>query len=584
MAFKNFLLKNITLLCCLLVWEHACGQTAFRLELYHLPTVEKPASVVKLKDSMQADAFLRSLYQSKIKAGYWAFSIDTIIKSESIWKVMLFEGKKYKTIVYENTNLPGPIFETLKDRYGRLQPDAFAKSGSRYFADIGYPFVQIYLDSFFQGNDQLSIKVRTGPLQPIYFSKIVTTTDEVKIAPAFLYDIIGIKPYEIFSYGKINAIKDRLKNVGYFELTADPEINVQDSFCALKIPLKEVRKNRFNGIIGFLPNSETSGDLQLTGDVQVSLQNLFVRGIGLNINWQKLQPYSQSLLMQFEYPYLFNKPIHLNTEFKLLKQDTSFLTLDLRLGFVFVQTRRSSFEVSVQNVSSNLIRIDTAFVFTKVLPEKLDYQILLGGLKYMYRHLDQPLVPRKGFKLDLSILAGYKKINMNEEVVSRVDAEGKSFSYLYDGKTSPSFNSQVGLLVDFYSFISRYFTLKSTIQSKILFSQQILKNENFRIGGNKILRGFDEENIYTPYYIFGGEELRWFLTDKSYLYSFVDVAMVQDNRVKKIKPDFPIGMGIGIALNTKGGIFGVSYAIGKQLDNSFDFRTSKIHFGYINEF
>lgn len=564
--------------------SNAIGQNTIYLHFFEKDTMGKPMVKLKAKDTTQANTYLLSFYQSKLKAGYYGFSIDSIFKTSNRWNILYYPGEKISSFVYRQGNVRPEIFKTLNKLYGKERPEVFATASSNYMANIGYPFTVIQFDSAFEADRQINMRVNFSQQGLVYISKIINETEEIKINPPYLYSIIDIKPYEVFNLEKINHIPDRIKNLAFFELKDKPNFIIEDSFCALKIQLREIKKNRFNGILGILPNSETSGDLQLTGDVQLSLQNLFTRGIGFNLNWQKLQPFSQSLYLQFEYPYLFRLPINLNTNFKLLKQDTSFISIDWKIGVGFIKTIRSAFEFSIQSTTSNLISMDTNFVLTKVLPAKLDFQNLYGGLMYGYKKLDQISFPKKGLRLETQILVGYKEIRKNDEVVKRLDAEGKSLEYLYNGLTTPTFNAQMVFRLDLYNKIKRYFGLKSSLSSKVLFSQNILKNENFRIGGNKNLRGFDEENIYTPYYVLLSEELRWFVSNRSYMYSFVDVAMVQDNRTPKFKQDFPIGMGIGIALNTKGGIFGVSYALGKQLDNSFDFKSSKIHFGYINEF
>jgi len=48
--------------------------------------------------------------------------------------------------------------------------------------------------------------------------------------------------------------------------------------------------------------------------------------------------------------------------------------------------------------------------------------------------------------------------------------------------------------------------------------------------------------------------------------------------------DYPYGFGVSAAIETKAGIFGITYAMGKQLDNKISFKSAKIHFGYINYF
>lgn len=79
-------------------------------------------------------------------------------------------------------------------------------------------------------------------------------------------------------------------------------------------------------------------------------------------------------------------------------------------------------------------------------------------------------------------------------------------------------------------------------------------------------------------------EYRFLLSKNSYFGAFFNAAVVQDSRVGKGPVDFPFGFGFGAAVETKVGIFGITYAMGKQLDNKITIKSAKIHFGYINYF
>ena len=45
-----------------------------------------------------------------------------------------------------------------------------------------------------------------------------------------------------------------------------------------------------------------------------------------------------------------------------------------------------------------------------------------------------------------------------------------------------------------------------------------------------------------------------------------------------------IGVGAGMTFETKAGIFGISYALGKLEETAFEFRAAKVHFGFISLF
>jgi hemolysin activation/secretion protein len=115
-------------------------------------------------------------------------------------------------------------------------------------------------------------------------------------------------------------------------------------------------------------------------------------------------------------------------------------------------------------------------------------------------------------------------------------------------------------------------------------NNQLYNNELLRIGGQQIMRGFDEQSIFASWYQVLTTELRFLLGTNSYAYLFGDFSHVQNNSVENNNNTFRYGFGLGIALETKIGIFGLSYALGTSIDNPIIFRNGKVHFGYINLF
>jgi hypothetical protein len=74
-------------------------------------------------------------------------------------------------------------------------------------------------------------------------------------------------------------------------------------------------------------------------------------------------------------------------------------------------------------------------------------------------------------------------------------------------------------------------------------------------------------------------EYRFIVDQNSNAFLFYDQAFYENNALAYSK-DHPFGVGAGFSFGTKLGIFTISYALGKQLNNAFDFRSGKIHFGY----
>ena len=112
----------------------------------------------------------------------------------------------------------------------------------------------------------------------------------------------------------------------------------------------------------------------------------------------------------------------------------------------------------------------------------------------------------------------------------------------------------------------------------------LFKNEIFRIGGLRTLRGFDEESIFTSTYCIQSLEYRFLFSKNSNILLFAEGAWYENNSSAIYINDFPYSVGAGINFETKAGILSLNYALGSQLNNAFDVRNGKIHFGLINEF
>jgi outer membrane translocation and assembly module TamA len=98
------------------------------------------------------------------------------------------------------------------------------------------------------------------------------------------------------------------------------------------------------------------------------------------------------------------------------------------------------------------------------------------------------------------------------------------------------------------------------------------------------LRGFDEESIFATYYAVSTLEYRFLIGLNSYLFGFTDFGYAGNNSFTEKTDHSYLGLGLGIAFETKAGIFNLTYAAGKRNDLALNLRQSKIHFGFVSLF
>ena len=98
------------------------------------------------------------------------------------------------------------------------------------------------------------------------------------------------------------------------------------------------------------------------------------------------------------------------------------------------------------------------------------------------------------------------------------------------------------------------------------------------------MRGFDEASQYLSQYAIGTLEYRYLIGENSNLNAFADGGWGRDGS-RGVNQNYTyIGLGLGIAFETKVGIFNLAWAAGKRNDTELNLRQSKIHFGFVSYF
>jgi hemolysin activation/secretion protein len=183
-------------------------------------------------------------------------------------------------------------------------------------------------------------------------------------------------------------------------------------------------------------------------------------------------------------------------------------------------------------------------------------------------------------------MAGTKTIRKNNAIEKLVDPSDPEFSFssLYDTLKLNSYEFRVKLVAAHYFPLSRASTLKLGVNGAIFQSPNTFRNEVYQIGGYKLLRGFDEESILAAQYAVGTLEYRYLIAQNSFLFAFMDGGWAKNEIPGYALNNAYLGFGLGLAFETKAGIFNISYAVGKRNDQELNFKQAKIHLGYVNFF
>ena len=572
---------NLVLFFCLFSQE----KTELIFHVYENKILPKKIPKTKFNTKEKALKSLVNLKRQLQEKGYIESSIDSLNFQESYIHVYLFLGKKYQFSVLENGNLPIEVLKKIHfletnfigEKVSFVEIERLKNKILSYYENNGYPFAEVYLDSISIKNNKVSSKIYANPYK-LFLIDTIIIHGNTNTKSKYIQNYLGIKKGTLYNKTQIDKINNKINQLKFIKENRDVQIVFLNGKVEIHIFLEKQKSNEINLLLGILPNDKlTSRKITITGDGRLHLLNSFGVGEEIYLDFKQLKPKTQNLDLRLLYPYFINLPLGVNAEFNLYKNDTSYININSKVGILYSFNGIDNIQLFYQNKISNVLNFDTTSFLSNKQPELLDKTTNNIGLQFNFQNLDYVLNPRKGFKFSFTSKIGTRKIRKNS-VLQELD------NNFYSTIARAVINYNLELKLDYYiPFYKRHSFLISN-KSSFLISKDILANDKYKIGGSQLLRGFDEEDIITPFFSIFKIEYHFSLTKNSYFYTFVDFALVEDVRLGSTNIDTPIGFGLGATFETKGGIFSLSYALGKQLDNQVELKNGKIHFGYINFF
>lgn len=564
------------------------------LELRLLPLDTTPAFLqknVKFKtshpDSVSVVIELQNIIHQLQSQFYLEASVDTLQKVDNTFVALLHVGKAYEWTNLQNGNIDARFLDESGFRERLYQNRPFSPIQLQKLQENllvaaennGYPFTKVWLDSLQFAENQVAAALMMEKGQLVLIEDI-ETEGELRISKNYISNYLGIKLGTPYNRAQILRIRQRLRELPFVNMSKDPQITFTGDRATLKLFLDKRRASRFDFLIGVLPNSTQVNRLLITGSFNGELYNQFGRGERIYAEFEALRPQTQELNLQFNYPHLFNFPFGIDAKFSLYKRDSTYLDIESDFGVQYLFQGGNYLKAFWNNRTSNLLNIDSALLNNaQRLPPTLDVRYGNFGLEYVFQNLDYRYNPRRGWHFLLRGAAGVKQIKRNNRV------EALETESVYDSLELRSFQYRLNASVERYLAVFNRSTIKLGVQGAYIISQEpIYLNEQYRIGGNKLLRGFDEEFIFATNYTIATFEYRLLIGQNSYLYTFGDYAYVENLTIQTQDRYYPYGFGAGITFETRAGLFGVNLAFGTRQGEAIDFAAPKVHFGYVSLF
>ncbi len=550
------------------------------------------ADTLRFEQMEALRTYLNNWRSAARESTYWEASLDSLWQLDSLhYRALLHQGPAYRWVsLRTDATIPAAWLKRAGYRPKQYEnqplhyPDwlALRDSLTRQAAYEGYPFTSIGLDSIrwvARGQLAARISLQTGPL--LRFAALALP-ENAGIDANFLAQFLGIREGSPYNLQLIEQLPAKLQQLPYLRLKGDPTLSFGAESVEVQLPVERKAASRFDFVIGVLPNSAQTSNLLITGELKGEFINSLGKGERIAIGFEQLRPQTQELQLAFHYPSLFQTPFGAELQADLYRRDTQFINLNYELAATYRWQSNNRLQLSWEKRQTNLLGFDQALVSSRQrLPDTLDVSRSFFGLGLVRQTVHQAFNPSRGYFLQLKVAAGQRRIQRNSQLVEL------GLGPLYDSLMERSNQYQLQAKLDFYQpFLAGTVFYTGLQAAAYLGTQPLLANEQYRIGGAQLLRGFDEQQIFATAYAILSTELRLQLGREAFLYGFGDFAYINPrNQAQPMAaPDFPIGFGVGVNFSTRAGIFGLSMALGRRSGEVLDLGAPKVHFGYLSVF
>jgi outer membrane protein assembly factor BamA len=537
---------------------NVCFSQALKIDYIYLdkwPVKSLPDSIFNNLES--ANKYLNGLQIDFQQKGYLLCSFETIKENSEI---SIYIGPKFKSanIRFDSSEIGFLKRQDIFPLDFKLTAATFKKNYSQIvnaYLNQGYPFVKIQLiECSFQNENELFGKMKITRGKRFEWGKIHIKGDST-VSESLVSNISGIRTGRTYNESLLSELQNNLSFIPFIDQIKKPELLFYDNKVDVFLYIKAKPISSINGAIGLQPNPNNQR-MAFTGQLQLKLLNVMKKAEVIELNWRSIQPGTQNLFVNGIFPYLFKSRFGLDGKLNLYKRDSSFLEIKSAIGVTYQLKNNFSVKGFYSFNSSSLLS-------SSLSNSMLSTSISSYGVSVNRKKVDYLPNPRKGTIFILETSLGNRKISGDPDL--KLSAKG----FIGFEKYFP---------------LAKRHILKLGVISDWIYNEKTFTNERIRFGGLNSLRGFNEEELFATAYSMTQIEYRFLLDKNSNLFAFYNQAWYEDNSVSNFKNDYPLGFGTGLSFGTKLGIFSITYALGKQLDNPIQFNQGKIHIGYISYF
>ncbi|MBW6498824.1 MAG: hypothetical protein K0B09_10570, partial [Bacteroidales bacterium] len=269
------------------------GQDLIRLSIKSADISQTlPPEITKPRfypDSLTLQKGIDTLMFKVFEAGFLGANLQNILADSAGFTAVIDTGPMFQWKL-RNANISQEALRTLRiEQY--FSGDALPFNRYRevnqkiigWYENRGYPFASLMNDSLELLENSLNAALRVDPSFFIVFDTL-ELSGNVNLSQGFIAGHTGIRAGSAYSEEKAREAAARLSDLAFLRLNGDPALQFTPGKAKLSIPVRRQPANRFDGIAGVSSNTLDDNRLQLTGQLNLLLINLFERGERFSMN------------------------------------------------------------------------------------------------------------------------------------------------------------------------------------------------------------------------------------------------------------------------------------------------------------
>ncbi|RTY71322.1 hypothetical protein EKL95_01000 [Flavobacterium sp. LB2P53] len=360
----------------------------------------------------------------------------------------------------------------------------------------------------------------------------------------------------IFNQKVLDQIYTDFENFGFISQIKYPEILFTKDTTKVYVYLQKRKSNTFDGFIGFSNNENQK--ITLNGYLDVQLQNILGTGEQLSVYWKSDGNNQKTFKASVELPYLLKTPIGLKAQIQLFRQDTTFQNTKTAIDLSYFINYNTRFYLGYQKTESSAIQN-----LNNNPISDFNNSFLTSSFNYIKLNAANSIF---SIKSSLTLQSGIGSRVLY--TLSENTTKSNQFFINIQGVHNFNLNKKNSIYVNSLNYY--------------LQSNNYVTNELYRFGGFNSVRGFAENSLQAYLMTSLLTEYRYIVSPNLYVHSILDYSIYKDKSAidQQDKKENLIGIGMGLGLLTKNGLFKLALASGSTTNQPLEINNTIVHISY----